>query len=63
MNATSGLASAPMGPVARSTSERAWKRRSRRLLVTTKIEENAMAAPAISGFKTPATASGMAATL
>ena len=37
--------------------------RSRRLLVTTKTEEKAMAAPAIIGLSSPATASGIAATL
>ncbi len=37
--------------------------RSRRLFVTTKTDENAIAAPAIIGSSSPATASGMAATL
>jgi hypothetical protein len=41
----------------------AAKRRSRRLLLTTNIEESAIAAPAISGLSKAATASGMAATL
>ena len=41
----------------------ARKRRSRRLLVTTKTEENAIAAPAIIGLSRPAAASGRAATL
>ena len=41
----------------------AWKRRSRRLLVTTNTDENAIAAPAISGLSSPAIASGSAATL
>lgn len=39
------------------------KERSRRLLVTTKTEEKAIAAPAIIGFSSPAAASGRAATL
>lgn len=39
------------------------KERSRRLLVTTKTEEKAIAAPAIIGFSSPAAASGSAATL
>jgi hypothetical protein len=39
------------------------KRRSRRLLVTTKTEEKAIAAPAIIGLSSPAAASGTAATL
>ena len=39
------------------------KRRSRRLLVTTNTELNAIAAPAISGFRNPRAASGMAAAL
>ncbi len=39
------------------------KRRSRRLLVTTKTEEKAIAAPAIIGLSRPAAASGIAATL
>ena len=39
------------------------KRRSRRLLVTTKTELKAMAAPAMSGFSSPRAASGSAATL
>ena len=37
--------------------------RKRRLLETTKNEENAIAAPAISGLSRPAAAIGMAATL
>jgi hypothetical protein len=40
-----------------------WNRRSRRLLVTTKTLENAMAAPAIMGLSSPAAATGRAATL
>ena len=39
------------------------KRRSRRLLLTTKTELNAMAAPAMSGLSRPSAASGSAATL
>ena len=39
------------------------KRRSRRLLVTTKRLEAAIAAAAMIGFRSPATASGTAATL
>ena len=39
------------------------KPRSRRLLVTTKTELNAIAAPAIIGLSSPAAASGIAATL
>ena len=39
------------------------KRRSRRLLATTKTEENAIAAPAIIGLSRPAAARGTAATL
>ncbi len=39
------------------------KLRRRRLLETTKNEENAIAAPAISGLSRPAAAIGMAATL
>ena len=39
------------------------KARSRRLLVTTNTDENAIAAPAIIGFSRPAAASGSAATL
>ncbi len=39
------------------------KDRSRRLFVTTKTDENAIAAPAIIGSSSPATASGIAATL
>ena len=42
---------------------RGEKRRSRRLLLTTKTELNAMAPPAISGLSRPRAASGMAATL
>ena len=41
----------------------AWKRRSRRLLETTKTLERPMEAPAMSGFRSPAAASGRAATL
>ena len=44
-------------------TDTAWKRRSRRLLLTTNTEENAIAAPAISGLSSPAMASGSAATL
>ena len=39
------------------------KRARRRLLVTTETEEKAMAAPAMIGLRSPATASGMAAVL
>ena len=39
------------------------KPRSRRLLVTTNTELNAIAAPAIIGLSSPAAASGIAATL
>lgn len=39
------------------------KRRSRRELVTTLTEENAMAAPAMIGLSSPSAASGMAAVL
>jgi len=39
------------------------KRRNRRLFATTKIELNAIAAPAIIGLSRPAAASGSAATL
>jgi hypothetical protein len=39
------------------------KRRSRRLLVTTNTELNAMAAAAMRGLRNPSTASGMAAVL
>ncbi len=39
------------------------KLRKRRLLLTTKTEENAIAAPASIGFNRPAMASGIAATL
>ena len=38
--------------------ETAWKRRSRRLLETTNTEENAIAAPAISGLSRPKAARG-----
>lgn len=41
----------------------ARKRRSRRLLPTTKTDEQAIAAPAIIGLSRPAAASGSAATL
>ena len=41
----------------------AAKRRSRKLLDTTKTELNAIAAPAIMGLSSPAAASGIAATL
>ena len=44
-------------------TDTARKRRSRRLLLTTNTEENAIAAPAISGLSSPAMASGSAATL
>ena len=40
-----------------------WKRRSRRLLPTTKTLDAAIAAPAIMGFRSPRAASGIAATL
>ena len=39
------------------------KRRRRRLLLTTNTDDNAIAAPATSGFSMPSIASGMAATL
>ncbi len=39
------------------------KDRSRRLLLTTKTDENAIAAPAIIGLSMPSAASGRAATL
>ena len=41
----------------------ARNRRSRRLLVTTNTDENAIAAPAIIGVSRPDAASGIAATL
>ena len=47
----------------RAFSASGAKRRSRRLLVTTNTELNAIAAPAIIGLSSPAAASGMAATL
>ena len=53
----SGTGSAPWSPF------RALNRRSRRLLLTTKTDENAIAAPAIIGLSNPAAASGIAATL
>jgi hypothetical protein len=40
-----------------------WKRRSRRLLVTTNTELNAMAVAAMRGLRKPRAASGMAAVL
>ena len=40
-----------------------WKRRRRRLFETTKTLENAIAAAATIGLSSPATASGIAATL
>jgi hypothetical protein len=40
-----------------------WKRRSRRLLVTTNTELKAIATAAINGLRNPAAASGMAAAL
>ena len=46
-----------------SWSVRGWNRRSRRLLVTTNTDENAMAAPASIGLSSPAAARGSAATL
>ena len=46
-----------------ASSRGLWKRRSRRLFVTTKTLEKAMAAAAMTGLSTPATASGIAATL
>jgi hypothetical protein len=45
------------------SSLRLWKRRRRRLFQTTKTLEQAIAAAAITGLRSPATASGMAATL
>jgi hypothetical protein len=49
--------------VAAPLPEPGWKRRSRKLLVTTNIELNAIAAAAISGLRNPSAASGMAAAL
>ena len=49
--------------VDRDLPRSSWKRRSRRLFVTTKTLENAIAAAATIGFSRPATASGIAATL
>ncbi|MGC0381029.1 hypothetical protein RKD33_001246 [Streptomyces sp. SAI-129] len=52
------------GPVRRPVGQSAaLKLRRRRLLPTTKTEEKAMAAPAIIGLRSPAAASGRAATL
>ena len=48
---------------ARLSHDAGRKRRSRRLLVTTKTELNAIAAAAISGLRNPSAASGIAATL
>ena len=45
------------------TSRIEWKRRRRRLFVTTNTLENAIAAAATIGLSSPATASGIAATL
>src|SRR4051812_29983268 len=45
------------------TADAAWKRRSRRLLETTNTLERPMEAPAMSGLRSPAAASGRAATL
>ncbi|RKT54363.1 hypothetical protein C8E97_2983 [Saccharothrix australiensis] len=50
-------------PVGRAVGAVPRKPRSRRLLVTTNTDENAIAAPAIIGFSRPAAASGSAATL
>jgi hypothetical protein len=50
-------------PKARYPASGERKRRRRRELETTKTEENAIAPPAISGFRSPAAASGRAATL
>ncbi len=46
-----------------SSSRVEWKRRSRSEFVTTNTLENAIAAAATIGFRSPATASGIAATL
>src|SRR5262249_54653714 len=43
--------------------QQGWKRRGGGLLVTTKTLEAAIAAPAMSGLRSPMAASGMAATL
>ncbi|SCL18056.1 hypothetical protein GA0070624_1441 [Micromonospora rhizosphaerae] len=52
------------GPAASSSDQPTGrKRRSRRLLATTKTDEKAIAAPAIIGLSRPAAASGRAATL
>ena len=56
-----GVPAGLTGPCYRVADGR--KRRSRRLLVTTNTELKAMAAPAISGLRNPAAASGMAAVL
>ena len=45
------------------SSRSLWKRRRRRLFETTKTLENAIAAAATIGLRSPATASGIAATL
>ena len=46
-----------------SSSRVEWKRRSRSEFVTTNTLENAIAAAATIGFRSPAIASGIAATL
>lgn len=56
-----GVPAGLTGPCYRVADGR--KRRSRRLLVTTNTELKAMVAPAISGLRNPAAASGMAAVL
>lgn len=55
------LLSCPTGYAVAQTAAR--NLRSRRLLATTNTEENAIAAPAIIGLRSPAAASGSAATL
>src|SRR5699024_1903211 len=57
---SSGVA---MSPDSCAGSVAGLKPRNRRLLVTTKTEEKAIAAPASMGFSRPAAASGRAATL
>ena len=58
-----GCAQRPQGKGVRLGAQWAVKPRSRRLLLTTKTEENAIAAPAIIGLSIAAIASGIAATL
>ncbi len=54
---------APKGTCAHAGPLAARNRRSRRLLLTTKTDENPMAAPASSGLSMPTAARGSAATL